>query len=109
MGAGQRIRRPSAKRVLRSLDHNFQCSDAILELADPDNPKEPDWPKVDFIVGNPPFLGDKFMRRELGDEFVTHSARSTKGAFRGSQISAATGLRRPELISRAEDAGEQGC
>jgi len=39
----------------------------------PNKPKqlrEPDWPKVDFIVGNPPFLGNKFLRRELGDEFV---------------------------------------
>ena len=56
--------------ILRRLDQNFQCRDAILDLADPANPKEPDWPKVDFIVGNPPFLGDKFMRRELGDEYV---------------------------------------
>ena len=55
--------------VLRPMD-NFQCKDAILDLTDPDNPKEPDWPKTDFIVGNPPFLGDKFMRGELGDEFV---------------------------------------
>ena len=31
---------------------------------------EPDWPKVDFIIGNPPFLGDKLMRRELGDAYV---------------------------------------
>jgi type II restriction/modification system DNA methylase subunit YeeA len=28
------------------------------------------WPEVDVIVGNPPFLGDKFMRRELGDTYV---------------------------------------
>lgn len=33
-------------------------------------PREPEWPEVDFIVGNPPFLGDKMMRRELGDEYV---------------------------------------
>jgi type II restriction/modification system DNA methylase subunit YeeA len=56
--------------ILRRLDQNFQCRDAILDLSDPANPKEPDWAKVDFIVGNPPFLGDKFMRRELGDEYV---------------------------------------
>jgi hypothetical protein len=31
---------------------------------------EREWPKCDVIVGNPPFLGDKFMRRELGDEYV---------------------------------------
>ena len=32
--------------------------------------REPEWPAADFIVGNPPFLGDKLMRRELGDEYV---------------------------------------
>ena len=33
-------------------------------------PKEPDWPRVHFIVGNPPFLGGKFLRREFNDEYV---------------------------------------
>ncbi len=33
-------------------------------------PHEPSWPKVDFIVGNPPFLGGKMLRRELGDAYV---------------------------------------
>ena len=31
---------------------------------------EPAWPAVDVIIGNPPFLGDKKMRAELGDEYV---------------------------------------
>ncbi len=31
---------------------------------------EPEWPEVDVIVGNPPFLGDKKMRAELGDKYV---------------------------------------
>jgi type II restriction/modification system DNA methylase subunit YeeA len=31
---------------------------------------EAEWPAVDFIVGNPPFLGGKLMRRGLGDENV---------------------------------------
>ncbi len=31
---------------------------------------EPEWPRVDFIVGNPPFLGTKKLRGELGDEYV---------------------------------------
>jgi very-short-patch-repair endonuclease len=31
---------------------------------------EPAWPNADVIVGNPPFLGDKKMRGELGDEYV---------------------------------------
>lgn len=28
------------------------------------------WPVADVIVGNPPFLGTAFLRRELGDEYV---------------------------------------
>jgi type II restriction/modification system DNA methylase subunit YeeA len=55
--------------VLRRMD-NIVCKDAILDLADPDHPRTPDWPAVDFIVGNPPFLGDKLMRGELGDAYV---------------------------------------
>jgi hypothetical protein len=54
--------------VLRTLD-NFRCMDAILDLSDPENPKEPEWPEADFIVGNPPFLGNKRMRSELGDDY----------------------------------------
>jgi type II restriction/modification system DNA methylase subunit YeeA len=55
--------------VLRPMD-TFECKDAILDLSDPGNPKEPGWPKVDFIVGNPPFLGGKKLRGGLGDEYV---------------------------------------
>ena len=56
--------------ILRPLEKNFQCRDAILDLSEPASPKEPDWPKVDFIVGNPPFLGGNRIRQELGDEYV---------------------------------------
>jgi hypothetical protein len=31
---------------------------------------EREWPKCDAIVSNPPFLGDKLMRGELGDGYV---------------------------------------
>ena len=56
--------------ILRAMSSNFQCKDAIIDLSEPANPKEPDWPKVDFIVGNPPFLGGKIMRQELGDSYM---------------------------------------
>jgi hypothetical protein len=55
--------------VLRPMD-TFECKDAILDLTDPDNPQEPEWPAVDFIVGNPPFLGGKKLRAKLEDEYV---------------------------------------
>ncbi len=56
--------------ILRAMSANFRCQDAILDLSDPEHPKEPDWPKVDFIVGNPPFLGGKMLRQELGDGYM---------------------------------------
>ena len=54
--------------ILQAL-HNFELKDAILDLTDPENPAEPDWPDSDFIVGNPPFLGGKKLRSELGDVY----------------------------------------
>jgi len=30
---------------------------------------EPEWPAVDVIIGNPPFLGSRKMRPELGNEY----------------------------------------
>lgn len=55
--------------ILRPL-HNIECRDAVLDLSDPENPREPEWPEATVMVGNPPFLGDKLMRGELGDEYV---------------------------------------
>lgn len=72
-----------ADPVLRPLAENIRLMDAILtpgsagvspassetaKMAPP--PTEPEWPTVDFIIGNPPFLGGKLLRRELGDATV---------------------------------------
>jgi hypothetical protein len=50
--------------------HTIENRDAILDLSKPDFPREPNWPEADFIVGNPPFLGGKKLRTELGDADV---------------------------------------
>lgn len=34
------------------------------------NPRRTEWPKADYIVGNPPFLGASRMRDGLGDGYV---------------------------------------
>jgi len=34
------------------------------------NPRRPEWPEADFVVGNPPFIGNKRMRFSLGDGYV---------------------------------------
>jgi hypothetical protein len=34
------------------------------------NPRKADWPNADFIIGNPPFIGNSRMRSELGDGYA---------------------------------------
>ncbi len=55
--------------ILQALE-NIRLMDAILNLTDPENPKEPVWPDADVIVGNPPFLGGKLLRTKLGDAYI---------------------------------------
>ncbi len=53
-----------ANPVLRKLK-NIVCQDALIN----EDGSEYHWPKVNVIVGNPPFIGDKKMIRELGEEY----------------------------------------
>jgi type I restriction-modification system DNA methylase subunit len=34
------------------------------------NPRRPDWPEADYIVGNPPFIGGKDIRERLGEAYA---------------------------------------
>lgn len=33
-------------------------------------PRKADWPEADYVVGNPPFIGNKRMRQALGDGYT---------------------------------------
>ena len=49
--------------------------DAVLRRTatgepDTEKPMVPDWPKADFIVGNPPFIGGKDIRAKLGGDYA---------------------------------------
>ncbi len=55
--------------ILKPLEAIRQM-DAILAYDGEGKPVEPEWPAADVIIGNPPFLGDKKMRAELGDRYV---------------------------------------
>ena len=48
--------------ILKPLD-TIECRDAVLT----NDGQEPDWPEADVVIGNPPFLGNRRMRRELDD------------------------------------------
>ena len=52
--------------ILKPLD-TIECRDAILT---PDS-AEPDWPKADVIIGNPPFLGGNRLIANLGEDYVS--------------------------------------
>lgn len=66
--------------VLEKLS-NITAMDAVLKH-DPErpkadgsgtelpNPRQPEWPEADAIVGNPPFIGGKDLRSRLGDAYA---------------------------------------
>ena len=51
--------------ILTPLD-TIECRDAILT---PDG-GEPEWPKADVVIGNPPFFGSRLMLRTLGEDYT---------------------------------------
>jgi hypothetical protein len=55
--------------ILKSLNH-IENRDALLDLSDPPNLREAQWPPAEFIVGNPPFLGNRLFRRKLGNGYT---------------------------------------
>jgi hypothetical protein len=59
--------------VLEPLDCIEHRDALITRVSAPDAPLEyveAEWPKVSVVIGNPPFLGDKKMRGELGDAYT---------------------------------------
>lgn len=64
--------------ILRPLG-TIENRDAVLA---PDGSKA-DWPDADVVVGNPPFLGDRKMKPELGADYVEALRRAYDGEVRG--------------------------
>ena len=61
------------KRGREGLEGRTAFRRRLLPLALPVrflNPRPAEWPEVDFVVGNPPFIGTKRMRALLGDGYV---------------------------------------
>ncbi|MFC3230351.1 class I SAM-dependent DNA methyltransferase [Marinibaculum pumilum] len=58
--------------ILRPLN-TIECRDAVLN----DDGTPADWPAADVAVGNPPFLGNKKMLGELGEDYTL----SLRGAW----------------------------
>ncbi|MBN9481526.1 MAG: class I SAM-dependent DNA methyltransferase [Bordetella sp.] len=103
-----RLRPPPSDRILRadallvSAGRDFQRDGRgrpILKLAregqgEPEekdvvryiDPRPAQWPPAQFIIGNPPFMGGKDMRRELGDGYVDALWTVRQGRFRSADL-----------------------
>lgn len=57
--------RHASNPILKPLD-GIERRDALVNA----DGSEAQWPEADVIVGNPPFIGNKKMRGELGDAYV---------------------------------------
>ena len=68
--------------VLQPLD-SIELRDAILARDAGDAPIPATWPEAEFIVGNPPFLGDKVQRPGLGDTDIETLREAWAGAVPG--------------------------
>ena len=64
--------------VLDTLEH-IECRDALLA----EGGGEAAWPAADVVVGNPPFLGDRKMIRELGEDYTTLLRKTYEGRVPG--------------------------
>ncbi|MGV3561321.1 class I SAM-dependent DNA methyltransferase [Larkinella arboricola] len=59
---------------------NIHQQDAVLTYENGlSNARPTQWPEANFIVGNPPFVGDKAMRGALGDAYVDALRKTYKG------------------------------
>ena len=60
--------------VLKPLD-TIECRDAILTA----DSTEPEWPGADVVIGNPPFLGNKRLIRQLGEHYAARLSATYAG------------------------------
>lgn len=55
---------------LDNLDQNFRTVDALVTVANDGTAIRTAWPAADVIIGNPPFIGAKLMKPQLGPDAV---------------------------------------
>ena len=77
-------------------------SDGVRSIA----PFAPEWPAAHFIVGNPPFIAGKDMRRELGNAYVEALWASRGGKYPSADLVTVWWDRAAEIL--AADAGSPG-
>lgn len=82
---------------LDNLDKNIMCGDALFT----------DWPEVEAIVGNPPMLGDRKIRSELGVDYLA-KLQATSGVDGVVELSCYWFRRAHDRLSPTGNAGLVG-
>lgn len=77
-GNADRLGEPILQRF-----NNIEHRDALVDTTQKGALRRTVWPDADFIIGNPPFIGNKKMREDLGDEYV-EKLRSLYSEYGGS-------------------------
>ncbi|MDP2809984.1 MAG: class I SAM-dependent DNA methyltransferase [Rhodocyclaceae bacterium] len=72
----------SAQPILKPLD-TIEHRDALIRVGADGTAIEAEWPACDAIVGNPPFLGDKVMRSQLGASYTDTLRKCYEGRVPG--------------------------
>jgi hypothetical protein len=81
VSAGDEPSPPQSRDIITVWDRRSQKTDLVTGRQVPDetkrlplltyaNPRPAEWPKADYLVGNPPFVGNKYMRGDLGDGYA---------------------------------------
>jgi type II restriction/modification system DNA methylase subunit YeeA len=70
--------RHASNPILQPLD-GIENRDALMNT----DGSEAVWPQADVIVGNPPFIGDRKMIRELGEDYTVALRRTYDGRVAG--------------------------
>lgn len=63
------------------------------------DPRPTVWPAAHFIIGNPPFIGGKDVRGELGDGYIDALWRVRQGRFRSADLVTAWWDRAAEILT----------
>jgi hypothetical protein len=101
------VRDAAGRPVTRSRPRRPNDGAPVLFVADDDerevvrliDPRPTPWPDVHFIIGNPPFIGGKDLRRELGDGYVDALWHVRQGRFRSADLVTAWWDRAADILT----------
>lgn len=69
--------------ILKPLE-TIETVDALFAKGEGGEVTETTWPNAEFIIGNPPFLGSRLLRRKLGHDYVETLFRVFRGRVPGA-------------------------